>query len=380
MGSWVVRAGLVLTLLLPVVGALAAGWQRGWWLFRALYWGAAVSAAAVAAAVAVRGSARVSLAGPVGLVADPVSVLVLVLVVGVGALVQSFSVPYLQGGPSSGRFAARVGVVVAGMVLVAASADLAGLVAGWVLAGVGFTAVLGSRAELPGVAGCARSVRRALLVGDGCLLGAATVVWVRAGDVRLGSAHSLELAVAHLGGWHPVVAVLVAVAALARCAQGMFRRWLSLTVSAPTPACALLHAGVVNGGGVLLVRLGVIGEWTPAMAGLLVVSGATAVWASLVAARQADVKGQLASSTMAQMGFMLAECAVGAYPAAVVHLVGHGSYKASLFLSSGSPVARRGQAAPAATAGPWWAPVTVGAVTSMVAAAAVVPGVALGEC
>lgn len=377
-GLGVQRVGLLAALLLPLMGAVGARWRQGRPALCGLSWVGAASALVVALLVAAGGPATLPVIGPFGLVANPVSVLVLVLVVTVGALVQSFSARYLLGDPQSGRFAARVGVVVAGMGLVAVSADLAGLVIGWLVAGLGFTAVLTCRSDLPGVAACVRAVRRSLLVGDASLLGAAVVVWVRAGDVTLGSLASLSAAVARLGPWHALVAVLVAVAALARCGQGVFRRWLPLTVSAPTPACALLHAGFVNGGGVLLVRLGVVGVWGPAMAGLLAVSVATAVWAGLLISRQPDVKGQLASSTMSQMGFMLAECAVGAYPAALVHLFGHGCYKASLFFSSGSAIPRPGRLAP-----PDGAAVRprrlLGPAVALAAAAAVVPGVALGD-
>ncbi len=374
---WVSRVGLLAAVVLPLAGGVTGRLRRGSSGCARLSWAAAVSALTVTALVAIRGPDTVSVGGVLRLVADPVSAVVLVLVTGVGAVVQSFSTRYLQSDPSSERFAWRVGAVVTAMTLVAASGDLAGLVVGWTAAGLAFLGVLSYRKDLPGVVSCARALRRALVVGDGCLLLAAGLVWARVGNVRLGSPHALGVAATELGAWHGPVAVLVTVAALARGAQGAFSRWLPQTVSAPTPSCALLHAGVVNGGGILLVRLGALGAWAPAMAGLLVVSGATAVRASLLARRQADVKGKLAYSTMAQMGFMLAECAVGAYAAAVIHLVGHGCYKASLFFSSGSAVRRPGQlgarAVVALRPGAW------GAAASLAVAAAVVPGLMLGD-
>ncbi len=366
---WLQRVGLAAAVLLPIVGAAGSRLRLGRAGSVAMSWVAASCAVAVTVLVGATGPAVLSV-GPVRLVADGLSALVLVLVVGVGALVQSFSARYLQTDPSAGRFSRRVGVVVTAMAMVAASGDLAGLVAGWLVAGAGFASVLSYRSDLPGVERCVAAVRRALVVGDSCLVAAAAIIWARVGDVQLGSPHALLAAARQLGEWRPAVAVLLALAALARCSQGIFRRWLPLTVSAPTPACALLHAGVVNGGGVLLLRTGALATWTPAMVGLFVISGATAVWAGLVMARQADVKGQLAFSTMSQMGFMLAECAVGAYPAAVVHLVGHGCYKASLFFSSGSTVARPGR--PATRTGPTQ-------LSPRAAAAAAVPGLLVGD-
>jgi NAD(P)H-quinone oxidoreductase subunit 5 len=374
---WVGRLGLLAAVVLPLAGGVVGRLRRASFGCALLSWAAAAAALTVTVLVAVHGSDTVSLYGALRLVADPVSVVVLVLVTGVGAVVQSFSARYLQTDPSAERFAVRVGAVVTAMTLVAASGDLAGLVVGWTAAGVAFLGVLSCRRDLPGVAGCTRALRRALVTGDGCLLVAAGLVWAKAGDVRLGSPHALAVAATQLGAWRGLVAVLVTVAALARGAQGVFSRWLPQTVSAPTPSCALLHAGVVNGGGVLLVRLGALGAWAPAMVGLLVVSGATAIRASLLVRRQADVKGQLAYSTMAQMGFMLAECAVGAYAAAVIHLVGHGCYKASLFFSSGSTVRRPGRLA-AGVAGAS-RPGVLAATVSLAIAAAVVPGLLVGD-
>ena len=373
---WIGRIALASSVVLPLLGGTVGRSRRGRSACVPLSWAAAAAALVVLGVVVAHGPDALSVRGGPALVADPVSAVVLLLVTGVGAVVQSFSVRYLQADPSSGRFAGRVGAVVTAMTLVAASADLVGLAVGWTVAGVAFLGVLSCRNDLPGVAGCSRALRRALVVGDGCLLAATALVLDRAGDVQLGSAHALELAVRQLGPWHGVVAVLVTVAALARGAQGIFSRWLPRTISAPTPACALLHAGVVNGGGVLLVRTGALGAWGPAMVGLLVVSGATAVRASLIMRRQADVKGKLAYSTMAQMGFMLSECAVGAYPAAVIHLVAHGCYKASLFFSSGSAVRRPGRPTTTSTVP---APVLTTAAMALAAVVAVVPGLVIGD-
>lgn len=367
------RVGLEAAVALPLVGAAVARLARGGRGHAACSWAGAAAAVVATALVVIRGPARFSVLGAQA-VADPLTALLLVLVTGVGALVQSYSTRYLQADPTAHRFSGRVGLVVAAMGVVAVSGDLAGLLVGWVAASMGFVGVLGSRRDLPGVAGAVRATRRALGVGDACLLLAAGIVISHVGDVRLGTPGVLAAAAARLGPWHAVVAVLVVTAALSRCAQGPFR-WLPGTVSAPTPACALLHAGVVNGGGVLLVRLGALGAWRPAMAILLVVAGGPAVRASLIARHQPDVKGQLASSTVAQMGFMLAECAVGAYPAAVVHLVGHGCYKAFLFLDSGS-VPRPGRPALGA-ATRRWAP--TGVAVAAAAGAAALPGVIAGD-
>jgi len=281
----------------------------------------------------------------VGLWANQLTVTLMLLISVVGAMVQSFSLRYLQGDPSAPRFFAASSVVVAAMSVVCTAATVPVLVCAWIVAGGAFVVVLGCRPDLPGVRSATRRVAWMLGGGDLALLGALLLVCTRAGNVDLASPGALRAAGVRLGSLVTLVALLVVVAALSRSAQGPFGRWLPGTVSAPTPASALLHAGVVNGGGILLVRLGVLtGGSVAAMVVVLVLAAGTAVVADAVMRHKADVKGSLVFSTMSQMGFMVAECAVGAYLAAVVHLLGHALYKATLFFGSGSQVARTGQA------------------------------------
>src|SRR4029079_4545440 len=117
----------------------------------------------------------------------------------------------------------------------------------------------------------------------------------------------------------PVIAVLIVVAALSRSAQIPFHRWLPATLAAPTPVSALLHAGVVNGGGVLLVKLSVLS--TPPAAGIVIAAGtASMAYGAVLMLVKPDIKGALAYSTMAQMGFMMLTCGLGLWAAAVIHL------------------------------------------------------------
>ncbi len=320
-----------------------------------LGWVSAGLAVATATSVALGGPFGATLGGAhsrplLGLWADQLTVTLLVLVCGVGAVVQSFSVRYLQADRGAPRFFVATNIVVAAMAVVSTSVTAPVLGAAWVAAGIGFVAVAGARPDLPGVRASARRTLGMFVLGDLALVAALVMIWVRAGNVDLLSAGALRGAAGHLGGLSSVVALLIVAAALTRSAQGPLGRWLPGTVSAPTPASALLHAGVVNGGGILLVRLGALaGGSALAMVAAFTVAGLTAAAATAVMTRKPDVKGTLVFSTMGQMGFMVTECAVGAYLAAVVHLVGHGMYKATLFFGSGSQVPRTGQA-PAAPA------------------------------
>jgi NAD(P)H-quinone oxidoreductase subunit 5 len=142
--------------------------------------------------------------------------------------------------------------------------------------------------------------------------------------------------------------LLVAVAAMTQSAVWPFHRWLISSLNSPTPVSALMHAGLVNGGGFLLVRFAPLyATQTVLMHGLFLVGLITAVVGTSWKLLQTDVKRMLACSTMGQMGFMLMQCGLGLFAPAVSHLCWHGLFKAYLFLSAGSVVREKRTAATA---------------------------------
>ena len=166
-----------------------------------------------------------------------------------------------------------------------------------------------------------------------------------------------------------VLALLLVVAGASRSALLPFHRWLLGTLAAPTPVSALVHAGLVSGAGLLLIRFSapfvasdaaVIAAFALGTATILVAAGASAM--------RSDVKGALAWSTVGQMAFMVVQCAVGAFSSAVFHIIGHGMYKASLFLGAGDTVSsglrsvRRPEPTPISPAVRWAAVAVVPAV------------------
>jgi len=152
-----------------------------------------------------------------------------------------------------------------------------------------------------------------------------------------------------LDGVVELAGALLVAGVLLRSAQLPFHGWLIQVMEAPTPVSALLHAGIVNLGAFVLIALGpLVGRLVVAQSLLVIVGTLTAVGAALVLLTRADVKGALAWSTCAQMGFVLLECGLGAYDLALLHLVAHALYKAYAFLSSGGTVARTAHLAPAA--------------------------------
>ncbi len=136
-----------------------------------------------------------------------------------------------------------------------------------------------------------------------------------------------------------IAALCIIVAAIIQSAIYPFHRWLLSAMTAPTPASALMHAGFVNGAGILLALFASIFFASNTLNFLLIIGGLTAIVAQFTKLLQVNVKQRLACSTIAQMGFMIMQCGLGFFNAAVVHLILHGFYKAYLFLASGEEIA-----------------------------------------
>jgi NAD(P)H-quinone oxidoreductase subunit 5 len=387
-----VSALLVICVVLPAVAAFAcavlgarlgdgagrlgaAAAALGFFLAAALT--VAVVASGPVSAVAEAGDGR----AVIGLFADRLGVVLLLLVLGVSAIVQLFASRYLSADPGLRRLIAAAGITTSAVAALVTAATLSGLVVAWLISGAGLLAMLGQRADL---ASARLGVRRAALafaVGDLALVAGAVVVWATIGDLDLRrvGAEAARLSGEQVGvlGFSAgsVFACLLVVATMGRSAQIPLQRWLPATLAAPTPVSALLHAGLVNAGGFLLVRMAPVFGLSAVATHLAFAAGAlTALYGTGLMLAKPDVKGGLAHSTMGQMGFMVMACALGAFAAAIFHLVAHGMYKATLFLGADSVVHNDKRRAvvprPAPGGAPW--PATVRLVV-----AAAVPAAAL---
>lgn len=196
-------------------------------------------------------------------------------------------------------------------------------------------------------------------VAEACLLGAILILYYEHGTWFISDIYQNVSLSASLTTPDQFAAMLLALAALVKCAQLPLHGWLIQVVEAPTPVSALLHAGIINLGGYLLIIfaplivLSDMAQWI-----LLIVGGITTVLAALVMMTRTSVKVRLAWSTMSQMGLMLVECALGLFELALLHLVAHSCYKAYAFLNAGSEVEssmkRRLSRAVAPSIKEWW--------------------------
>ena len=133
-----------------------------------------------------------------------------------------------------------------------------------------------------------------------------------------------------------IIGLLYLIAAMMKSAIVPFHIWLPYTSEAPTPVSAVMHAGVVNVGGILLNKMAFLLLLAPAVLNIAFVVGlVTAIFASLIMLSISDVKRSLGYSTVGQMGYMIMEIGLGAFSLAIYHLMVHGIFKATLFLESG---------------------------------------------
>jgi NAD(P)H-quinone oxidoreductase subunit 5 len=248
-------------------------------------------------------------------------------------------------------FAGLTGFTLAVGLLVAAD-HVAVFTLAWLAMGLIMAELIGHARSWPQARQAARVARRSFLASTffvGLGLG---LLADSAGTASLGAGLA---AIDTLPRWVVLASTSsLALAAVVQSALAPFQGWLLSSMTVPTPASALMHAGFVNAGGVLLARTAPVVVAEPAVLGALAVLGAaSALLGKAWKAVQPDLKRRLGCSTVAQMGFMVLQAGLGLFAAAVTHLALHGFYKAYRFLASGTGIQREAPAAePETSLGP----------------------------
>ncbi|MEO0604223.1 MAG: NADH-quinone oxidoreductase subunit L [Myxococcota bacterium] len=303
----------------------------------------AVTGTAMAAALVVAGATALSAPAVIGpaLRVDPVTAIVLTLVAFIGLVILRYSRSYLEGDPGQRRYLRWLLLTLAAVTTLIVTDHLAVLAVAWTAASLFLHQLLTHFTDRAAAQVTAHKKFIASRLADLSLLGALGLVWSELGTLSISGIEAAVTDGAPLTPALGVATVLVVLCVALKSAQLPFHGWLAQVMEAPTPVSALLHAGVVNIGGLVLIRLAPLMSTSAVAQTLLVAIGTfTAVVAALVMSTRSAVKGKLAWSTMAQMGFMLVQCGLGAYGLALLHLVAHSLYKAHAFLSSGSVVER----------------------------------------
>jgi NAD(P)H-quinone oxidoreductase subunit 5 len=300
-----------------------------------------------------------------GIVAvDGLTVVMWVTVTFFAGIVHSYARRYMAGSRTIDRFFARVFTFALTVMVLVAADNLLLFGVAWLAMGLLMADLVGHAEGWPQAQAAASLARRYFVASSGLLAVALGTLWWATGATTVSG-------VASTIGSAPSTVVLVAaglllLAAMVQSALVPFHTWLLSSMTAPTPASALMHAGFVNAGGILLVRFApVVTVETGVMLAIVVVGAASALVGKLLKTVQTDIKGTLGCSTVGQMGFMIMQAGLGFFGAAITHLVLHGFYKAYQFLASGGQVAheRPPETEPADSTGP--ADVAVIALTAL---------------
>ncbi len=336
----------LLPLLAPLVLLLAASLAFRGPAFRpAASLRAANLAALLALGLAAASLVLLILAGPgnapLALVRlDAVSAAMLLLVAFVGWVVVRYAATYLDGEARQGPFTGWLCLTLAAALLLVQAGNLLVLVLAWAGAGLGLERLLLFYPERAAARRAARKKAIFARAGDVALAGAALLLGLGFGTADIGAI--LEGARAGAApGAAAGAAALLALAALLKSAQFPVHGWLTEVMETPTPVSALLHAGLINAGGFLLIRFADVMLAAPGvLAALAMIGGFTALFAGLVMLTQPAVKTALAWSTIAQMGFMILQCGLALFPLALLHIIAHSLYKAHAFLAAGEAVGK----------------------------------------
>src|SRR3954453_8613187 len=264
---------------------------------------------------------------------DPLSMMMMLIVTGVGSLIVAYSIGYMDGDDEERRYFAYMSLFVWSMLMLVQGGNLLLLLVGWGLVGLSSYLLIGFHHERPSAVAAAKKAFIMNAFGDATMALGLFLLIQKTGSVDFSALGSKDLS--------STVTTLVALGllggAVAKSAQLPLQTWLPDAMEGPTPVSALIHAAtMVTAGVYLIVRTHVLFELAPKVQDLAAGLGAaTLLMAGLIALVQTDIKRVIAYSTMSQIGYMFVGAGIGAYPSAMFHLMTHAFFKALLFLAAG---------------------------------------------
>jgi len=275
---------------------------------------------------------------------DALTAVVLIVVTTVGMLVHIYSIGYMAHDAGRWRFFAYLNLFMFSMLLLVLADNFLLLFAAWELVGLSSYLLIGFWYNRRSAALAAKKAFIVNRVGDfGFALGIAAI-WTTVGTLNFTEVFELlpeALHMGHMEAWHMNgIALLLFMGAMGKSAQFPLHVWLPDAMEGPTPVSALIHAATMVNAGVYFVARAnpIFSEAPQAMVFVAAIGIFTAILAASIAFTQRDIKRVLAYSTLSQLGYMFAALGVGAFTAAIFHLVTHGFFKGLLFLGSGSVI------------------------------------------
>lgn len=284
---------------------------------------------------------------PIGIYFDSLAAVMLVLIQFIGLIIVGYSLRYLDGDATQGRFIRWICFTIGSVSFMVVSHNLAMFAAAWMMTSFGLHRLLIHYGDRKRAVVAARKKFLISRLGDIFLLAAIVLTFNCFGTLAFADIFAMTSAGQEYSFNHSLavwIGPLLVLGAMTKSAQFPFHSWLPDTMETPTPVSALMHAGIINAGGFLIIRLSPLVSLSSVSLHFLAIVGAvTAIFGASVMLTQTSVKKCLAYSTIAQMGFMMLQCGLGAFSAALLHIVGHSLYKAYSFLNAGSVVDTAGR-------------------------------------
>src|SRR6478735_3841137 len=269
---------------------------------------------------------------------DPLTCMMLLVVTGVGLLIHVYSVGYMHGETGFTRFFTYMNLFMVSMLLLVMGNNYVVLFIGWEGVGLCSYLLIGYYFDRVSAAKAATKAFVVNRIGDAGFLIAIFLVFVnfKTLDYTQVFAHASQLSTEMA----TAIALCLLIGAVGKSAQIPLYTWLPDAMEGPTPVSALIHAAtMVTAGVYMIVRNHAIYDMAPmAMTIVAVIGGLTALFAATIGLAQTDIKRVLAYSTVSQLGYMFLGCGIGAYTAAMFHLMTHAFFKALLFLGAGSVI------------------------------------------
>jgi NADH-quinone oxidoreductase subunit L len=273
-----------------------------------------------------------------GFFVDALTACLLLVVTTIGMLVHVYSIGYMAHDPGRWRFFAYMNLFMFSMLLLVLADNFLLVFAGWELVGLCSYLLIGFWYPRRVAAVAAKKAFLVNRIGDmGFALGI-MAVWAQLGTLNMGEVFERFGTVSH--EWQIAIALFILCGAVGKSAQFPLHVWLPDAMEGPTPVSALIHAAtMVNAGVYLVARCSpIFGAVSEVMVVVAAIGIFTAILAASIAFTQTDIKRVLAYSTLSQLGYMFASLGVGAWTAAIFHLMSHGFFKGLLFLDSGSVI------------------------------------------
>ncbi len=272
---------------------------------------------------------------------DGLSLVMMLVITGVGFLIHLYATGYMADDPSFSRFFSYMNLFVAAMLMLVLGDNLVLLYLGWEGVGLCSYLLIGFWYTNPANGYAARKAFIVTRVGDTSMAIGLFLLFAQLGTLNIQDVlHAAEAEWAVGSGLAIAAALLLLGGAVGKSAQLPLQTWLPDAMAGPTPISALIHAAtMVTAGVYLIARTHILFEIAPSVQLLVAWIGLiTVLMAGFIALTQSDIKRILAFSTMSQIGYMFLALGVGAWSAAIFHLMTHAFFKALLFLASGTVI------------------------------------------